>query len=61
MTCKAVVIMSNCVSTKQREWLLKKKRCYYDAGFFKLKVTNFVAIDGNRGAQQEFSVSIMVF
>jgi len=53
--------MSNCVSTKQREWLLKKKRCYYDAGFFKLKVTNFVAIDGNRGAQQEFSVSIMVF
>jgi len=28
--------------------------------FLQLKISNFVAIDGNRGAQQEFSVSIKV-
>jgi len=40
------VITGSCVSTKQEN------------AFFKLKVANFVAISGNRGAQQEFSVSI---
>jgi len=51
MTRKAVVITGNCVSTKQRALLLKRKRSSCDAGFFKLKVDNFVAINVYRGAQ----------
>jgi len=33
MTRKAVVITGNCVSTKQRALLLKKKRSSHDAGW----------------------------
>jgi len=36
MTHKAVVIMGNCVSTKQHPLLLKRKCSSCDAGFFKL-------------------------
>ena len=57
MTCKAVVITGSCVITKQRSLLLKRKRSSDDARFFKLKEAKFVAINGNRRAQQEFSVS----
>jgi len=61
MTRKEFVITGNYVSTKQRALLLKRKRFSYDAGFFKLKVqADFVAVNENRGAQQELSVAIKV-
>jgi len=40
--------------------LLLRKRSFYDAGFFKLMVANFVASIGNRGAQHELPVSTKV-
>jgi len=59
MTRKALVIRDNCVNTMQRALLLRK-RSFYDAGFFKLMVANFVASIGNRGAQHELPVSTKV-
>ena len=56
MTCKAVVVTSNCVITKQSSLLLERK-CSFCARLFKLKTVNFVAINGNRCVQQESSVS----
>jgi len=38
----------------QRALLFKRKGSSYDVGFFKLKVANLVAINRNRGEQQEF-------
>jgi len=51
MTCKVVVISGNYTSTKQCALLLERKRSSCDAGFFQLKVANFVAINGNRGTK----------
>jgi len=46
------VITGNCVSSKQRSLFLKRRRSSYDAGYFKLKVATFEAINGNRGEQK---------
>jgi len=40
---KAIAITGNCVSTKQRALLLKRKGSSYNVGLVKLKVASFVA------------------